>query len=79
MQIPRPHRIAMARSFLGVDKVTMARECEIAVGTISRIEQGLGSNPRTIAKIERYFKSKKLVFLEPGECTPGGRGIRYKS
>ena len=79
MQIPRPHRIAMARNFLDIEKNVMAAEIGIAVGTLSRVEQGLGSNPRTIAKIERYFKSKKLVFLEPGECTPGGRGIRYKS
>ena len=79
MQIPRPHRIAMARNFLDIEKNVMAAEIGIAVGTLSRVEQGLGSNPRTIAKIERFFRDRKLVFLEPGECTPGGRGIRYKS
>ena len=77
MQIQRPHRIAMARNFLGIDKTDMARETGVAVGTLTRIEQGLGSNPCTIEKIEKWFKAKKIVFLEPGECTPGGRGIRY--
>ena len=79
MKMDRHERIVMARNFLGIDKADMAREIGIATGTLTRIESGLGSWEITIRKIEKYFDRKGIIFLEPGDQTPGGRGIRFKS
>jgi hypothetical protein len=63
---------------MGVREV--AELAKVTPNTVSRVEQDevgpRGPQPVTVDAIKRVYEERGIIFLEPGEVTDGGAGVR---
>lgn len=70
-------QIKMARIALGWDAATLADASEVALTTLSRIENGGGSYASTLAKLQATLEAGGVVFIADRQNSPdGGPGVR---
>lgn len=71
-------RAARAMLKLGVRDV--AELAKVTPNTVSRVEQDdtgpRGPQPVTVDAIRRVYEERGIIFLEEGEVTEGGAGVR---
>lgn len=74
-------RAARAILKLGVREV--GELAKVTPNTVSRVEQddatGRGPQPVTIDAIRRVYETRGIVFLDEGETSNGGPGVRLVS
>lgn len=75
-----PLHIKLAMTTLGMTNADLGNEIDVSGQTVGAlVGQRHGTNSRTMAKIETFFREKGIIFLEAGELSAGGGiGIRLK-
>lgn len=71
------HQIRMARIALGWGVRDLAREVDLAVGTISRIESGKDAMGANLRKIRQAFENAGIDF--PDEFTVSIRRMKHEA
>lgn len=71
------HQIRMARIALGWGVRDLAREADLAVGTISRIESGKDAMGANLRKIRQAFENAGIDF--PDEFTVSIRRMKHEA
>lgn len=77
---PAQARAARAMLKLGVREV--AEMAKVTANTVSRVEQDdigpRGPQPVTIEAIKRVYQERGIIFLDEGESSTGGKGVRLE-
>lgn len=83
MSIPKVsvRQIKAARALLGWSQAILADRSGVSLPTIKRLEAaevdgGMGGRQETIAAIRAALETAGVVFLDSGETTSGGPGVR---
>ena len=74
-------QIRAARGLLDWSQPQLAEAAKLSLPTIRRMEGPLGPGRSTAANIEavrRAFEESGVVFVESGEVSSGGQGVRFK-
>lgn len=66
----------MARAALNLGVRDVAEAAGVSTNTITRLERGEELLPRTVADIRAAFEAAGVIFLEDGQSTDGGPGVR---
>lgn len=66
----------MARAALNLGVRDVAEAAGVSTNTITRLERGEELLPRTVADIRAAFEAAGVIFLDEGESTDGGPGVR---
>ncbi len=78
---PRQARAARAILKLGVREV--AELAKVTPNTVSRVEQDdmgpRGPQAVTVEAIKRVYETKGIIFLDAGDVTSGGPGVRISA
>lgn len=67
-------RMARAALNLGVREVAVA--AGVSTNTITRLERGEELLPRTVAAIRAALEAAGVIFIDDGQSTDGGPGVR---
>jgi transcriptional regulator with XRE-family HTH domain len=69
-------QVRMARAALGWGVRDLARRAGVAANTVSRFENGMGTNLTTLKQIQTALEEAGIIFI-PGD-TAAGPGVRLK-
>jgi transcriptional regulator with XRE-family HTH domain len=69
-------QVRMARAALGWGVRDLARRAGVAANTVSRFENGMGTNLTTLKQIQTALEGAGIIFI--GTDTAGGPGVRLK-
>lgn len=76
----KPMQARAARAILQLGVREVAKLADVTPNTVSRVEQediGVrGPNPVTVHAIRRVYEERGIVFLDHGQTTGGGIGVR---
>jgi transcriptional regulator with XRE-family HTH domain len=66
----------MARAALGWGVRDLAKRAGVAANTVSRFENGMGTNLTTLKQIQTALEEAGIIFI-PGD-TAAGPGVRFR-
>ena len=69
-------QVRMARAALGWGVRDLGKRAGIAANTVSRFENGMGTNVATLKQIQSVLEAAGIIFI-PGD-TSAGPGIRLR-
>jgi transcriptional regulator with XRE-family HTH domain len=71
--------IRAARAMLDLSQAELGQAAGLPMITIRKIERGASpGSVRTLKAIQDALEKRGIVFQEPGDMRPGGKGVRLK-
>ena len=75
-------QIAAGRALVGLSQATLAAEARVSVPTLKRMEGSEGEATgmaNNVMAVQSALEAAGIVFMDDGETTTGGPGVRLKA